>query len=223
MNLLSSCVSISDAGIRVLLVSVDVYFTAQFGFPGPFYANCIILPTIICTSEYLSLLETQAKHCILPDSRTLAEFIERYKIIQVLNCINNDCLQKRIFPVVIFCLPIIQITGSIIVVKFHNELPLMVVAWLVLCYFEAIIVTAGFLTAAASPFIISKNITSMLQKLNVKRGHANRELVKSLAALKRQPIKLCFCSNFVDNLTPLMVQNFCMHQSASLLMISGRG
>lgn len=208
-----------DATVRTVLLLSDLLFNVQFAFIAPFYVVNVVLLIIVCTLQYLTLLKMEVTQAVQQQNwNKFVSFITIYKRIQLFNALSNDCIRGRIFAVLLFATPLLQILSAFIFIKLGEELPVVIVFWFGCFYVATIVFILGFLSAAGKPYSISNAVRKICQR-QVGTNQADRRIwIKTLRSL--QPIKLCFLSNFVDRTTPLIVQNFCISQTVSILLVT---
>ncbi len=134
-----------------------------------------------------------------------------YRAIQILEMQLNNYASVRIVPIFMGGVPMVEILGVYAVIKFHAQLPLP----------GLIILTEGYLTAFTA-IMVFETLASILntksaEMLRVWRQVPNKSKRKELRALR--PLKVKFGSNFIDQGTPLVSQDFCINQIVSLLLM----
>ncbi|OXA54008.1 hypothetical protein Fcan01_11609 [Folsomia candida] len=141
-----------------------------------------------------------------------------YRYVQILEKSFNAFLTKIIIPTVITCIPAIQIFGLFVCITLHENIPLPGFAIFPLLGVLAGINNILVISLASMVNVSSERVLVTLTKKIVssevkKRGLLRREL-RSCGALK-----IKFGSNFIDKGTPLIMQNFCIHQTVSLCLV----
>lgn len=141
--------------------------------------------------------------------------IWEYKRVQVFEKLVNSCIRRRIFLASALGIPTFQIMMCYISTKlFHSEhennFKAVLFFW---SYILALIFTVIIFSVAAKINNLSRNWLSRYRWRMERK--LERKVLKSLA-----PLKLEFGNNFVDALTPLVVQEFCLRQTVSFLLVT---
>lgn len=145
-----------------------------------------------------------------------AFLIRTYKYFQVLEGLNNDCGRDLLLPALVGGLPAIQFSSSYVCIKLHHTMSLPSLGFFFLLYFDMIILIFAVFTINSKVYIVSSKLLS-----NWKSAWGNSKsslLRKSLRACV--PMKVRFSNNFVDNRTPIVIQDMCVRQTVSLLLLS---
>jgi hypothetical protein len=137
-----------------------------------------------------------------------------YRKLQVLEKIINSFMRNRLLPLFAWMYPIFEIILLYIVIKlFHStdsdSIKILMFAFM---YFGVTVFTVGIFSAAAKVHNLSKEWIKWS-----KQGCKNkmeRRIHKSII-----PLRLYFGNNYVDTLTPCVIQDFCARQTASLLLL----
>lgn len=140
--------------------------------------------------------------------------LELYKKLQVLQAIANSCVRRQMLPACSIGLPAVQFAAGFVCLKFHDSMSLPAMVFFSLIYVDAVILTTCVFTAASHVFINSLELLSTWKTRWQTRGEVRKSL-RSLTA-----IKIRFGNNFVDNSTPLVIQDMCTRQTATSLLIS---
>lgn len=146
-----------------------------------------------------------------------------FREVQVLEKVVNDNIRDRLLPVTICVIPVVQIFAGFVIVKLEGEgKEWLKVGMFALVYSEVLVFNLVSVSSAA----VVHNVTgrwlegrrSRLARFWGIRGCGKktmRRYWKSCLALR-----LYFWSNYVDRLTPLIVQQFCVVQTMSLILLS---
>lgn len=129
-----------------------------------------------------------------------------FRKVQILEKVLNVNIKGPLFPVTMGTLPAVQIFTGFVIIKL-NESPDMdwvKVAMFSLVYFEVLLFNLISVSAAASAFIL----TGEWLQGQRSRGAYYREKKRYWASCV--PLSLQFGTNFVDRLTPLRVQEYCL-------------
>lgn len=122
-------------------------------------------------------------------------------------------------PVILSCIPAIQIVGLYVCITLHEEIALPGFAIFPLLAIAATIHNILVITLAAMVNISSKRVLIILRLKIVgsNEGKMRKLLRRELAACG--VLKIKFGNNFIDNGTPLVMQNFCINQTMSLCLV----
>lgn len=142
-------------------------------------------------------------------------FLRRYRNLQVLEKLVNSCVRYRIFSIVAMASPILQVFAGFALVKHHSSLELSHLVFLGMevfmsFFFGNIVIFGG----AGAIFGKSKGL--LVKEANRCRSH--KILRREIQAL--MPLKIWLGSNFVDVLTPIVIQHFCIVQTMNLLLLT---
>ncbi|OXA54691.1 hypothetical protein Fcan01_11580 [Folsomia candida] len=137
-----------------------------------------------------------------------------YKELKVYEKLLNYCTKSRIFLITALLVPGLQILLCYTSLKlFHSEDISNFEASLFLwAYFLVLVFTMLLFSAAAQINNLSVNWIAKFKGSSDKR--LERRMHKSLMSLRLE-----FGNNFVETLTPLVVQEFCVRQTASCLLV----
>lgn len=139
-------------------------------------------------------------------------FIRKYRELQVFEKLFNSCNQGRIFPVLVTLCPVIEILGAFACVRLRGEMIPLEFTFIMM---ETKLVTGFTLAFFSGAGKINTGSGKLLRAC--KAGENRTETKKVLATLI--PLKVRFGQNFVDGLTPLILQQFCTIQMANLLLL----
>ncbi len=143
--------------------------------------------------------------------------LKAYKLIGIVEMLNNSCVRGQLFPAFALLFPSIQLSSGYVCIKLHDTLSLPAFAYFALIYIDCIILITAIFTAPSHVYISSKNlILKWKSDWRTSRKSGLRRETRTL-----NPIKVRFGSNFVDNSTPLVIQDMCTRTTVSTLLISG--
>lgn len=146
-------------------------------------------------------------------------FSAKYQNLQVAKKLTNSCLWSHMFPCIALISPCPEILGGFSVVKLHSFLEIEHLVLIIIIVFACasfnicmlIFSGAGSIYSQSKRWlIIAKKECCYQTALSIER----RE-IKSMMALR-----IWFRNNYLDNLTSLVIQDFCMGQTISLLLLS---
>lgn len=172
-----------------------------------FYSVYVLLSGIIVLYEQLIIIFNEKE-------------IEKYRKLQVTQAYVNLCVRNRIFPSGAYVGPLIQIMASLIFLKYHDTVNLTYLAFVSAIFADAFVLNLVWFGGAGLVYSKSK---AWLRKMRMQVGNVNidmdgimvtRKLLKSMC-----PIKVWFGTNFVDELTPLIIQQFCTLQTIDFLLL----
>lgn len=136
-----------------------------------------------------------------------------YRKLLILEKLVNACVRYRIFPIVAMGCPIVEIVGCSVIIKLHSTLEMSQLVSLMILFFYCTIYNVLFINAAG---IIHSKSVAWLVEAN-KGCWRNKILRREIQST--MPLRLWFGANFVDGLTTLVIQNFCVNQTISLLLL----
>lgn len=108
-----SSLSLSKMGLRFCLAAVEGILITQIFVGGTFYdIDCLL---------------TGISYLVLECNRAIAfhttEF-SKYRQLQVLEKLLNDCFKKRVFAIVAFFLPALQVACCFSAIQLYDKIPL---------------------------------------------------------------------------------------------------
>ncbi|OXA40964.1 hypothetical protein Fcan01_24333 [Folsomia candida] len=137
-----------------------------------------------------------------------------YRKVQVFEKLLNACTRERIFLKTAILAPTFQIMLSVVSIKMIQMGQGIFAVMFTWVYFFALGFTLLAFSAAAKVFGASQEWISGC-KLAADKSKCARRFHKSL-----RPLRLQFGNNFVEVLTPLIVQEFCVSQAISFLLVT---
>lgn len=140
--------------------------------------------------------------------------VSDYRKLQVLEKIVNSVLRDRIFAVMGYFTPFIQLILCFVAIKlFHTpEVDIFRRVVFIWSYIGLLCLTLIVFSVAGNVIRISSKWILVCKGRS--RSALTRRMCRSLSILKIQ-----FGNNFVEPLTPLVLQEFCIQQTASLLIL----
>lgn len=141
--------------------------------------------------------------------------IGEYNNLRIFEKWLNSCIRPRIFLTGAVGAPFTQILVSYIAIKLFqsNENDQLKASLFLLCYYVVLFFTMIIFSGAAQINNLSRDWIDRC-KWDFKKKY-DRKVQKSLA-----PLRLEFGNNFVGRLTPLVVQEFCVRQTVSALLVT---
>lgn len=139
-----------------------------------------------------------------------------YRSLQLLCGKFNGCSRLVLFPIAMTIVPVLQIFACFVTIKLHDEIPMPEFLIFPVIFLDGLLVNLVLCTVASSIFSRSRKLLLIWGKRlgTHKRGFIAKSL-KSCFSLKAR-----FGNSFVDEFTPLVLQGFCISQTASLLLLS---
>lgn len=138
--------------------------------------------------------------------------LEGYRKLQVLETILNASVRRRIFPAVLVLGPGMQIVSMFAYIKYHDVMKGSQLVFFLLLALDPTILNVMYCTGAG--MVYGKSCKYLMGMKGKVKGKAEMKLLKSYA-----PLKVRFGGNFMDQLTPLVIQEFCSVQTANLLLL----
>ncbi|OXA45218.1 hypothetical protein Fcan01_20143 [Folsomia candida] len=136
-----------------------------------------------------------------------------YRKIQIFEKILNSCTREGIFLKFVILIPSLQMLISFVVIKMlhsgHDFLAVMFV-WM-----YVIILGSTLLTFSAAAKVYDTSTKWIEGCRGGERKKYARKMHRSLI-----PLRLYFGNNFVEILTPLLVQEYCVRQTATFLLLT---
>lgn len=140
-------------------------------------------------------------------------FSKNYRQLQVLEAVVNGALRDKLFPSFLVLCPFMQIMATYASVKFHDGMPATYLIFVVLLSVEGVILNGLYSTAAA--VIYRKSDAYLKAAKGVVLIKLDKKVLKSYT-----PLRVRFGSNFMDRLTPLVLQEFIAMQTINLLLLT---
>ncbi|OXA41382.1 hypothetical protein Fcan01_23750 [Folsomia candida] len=195
------------SGLSLGLAIVEAVSFTQIFVAGTFYNIDGLLPGI-------AYVVMECNRAIEFDRMEISKFRE----IQVLEKLLNDCFKKRIFPIVAWTLPILQIAFCFSMIQLHDKISFAAFPMYVGMYVDCVVFNMLVFVGAARVNTISVGwITKFVKDDKIRNSKWKMKAVSSFRPLRGE-----FGSNFADALTPLVIQDFCSSQTASLLLLAGK-
>lgn len=137
-----------------------------------------------------------------------------YRHLQILERNHNSSYSARILPLCIATVPFLLVLSGYALVALFSTGSLAQMLTFLVVYLDITVFALVVLTAASG---INVQTEEWVKK--VKSGSGNRYLARVRKSWR--PLRLEFGGNYVDRLTPLVIQEFCVRQTASLLLLTG--
>jgi hypothetical protein len=144
------------------------------------------------------------------------QLLQTYRTIQLICGIFNDSSRRQVSPALLAGNPAIQIFSCFVCIKLHGEIPMPGFAYFPIQFLDCCIMGIGMFTVASHPWTKSNSLIRLWKQNDSKKNDkCMRKALKSLSNLK-----VMFGNNFVDELTPLVIQDFVVNQTVSLLLLT---
>lgn len=141
--------------------------------------------------------------------------LQLYRCLQILEMQVNSCFKSHYFPLFLGGMTALLIFCINACIKLHGKIPMPGFSYFPMVAFDGIISLLVMNTRAAN---MRKQSEEMIRNWkicpNLRRKHYVKKIVASFI-----PLKIQLGSNFVDQLTPLLIVNFTVSQVVSLLLI----
>lgn len=156
------------------------------------------------------------------ESVQLENCVRTYHCSQILERIMNNYLMTLIVPALISLGPLLQIVSQYVVITMHDviEMPAFLVFPLIIV--NCLIMNICIFTVAS--WVYNRSTRTLMKMRNECTVKGNIEQ-KRRSILRRVTngsfaLKIKFGSNFIESRTPLKIQDFCMTQTMSLILIN---
>ena len=171
--------------------------------------NVAILYTIVGLMDGLLFLWIQANQVFSRKGFSL-----KYREIQVSENLYNCLVRWRIFPTTIVIAMVIQIFTCFILLAYVDKVATVIhLIILVAALLENVFFSLSFLSVSGRLHSKSK---TWIQ--HAKQGNLSKYQRKCLKSFKC--VRIYFGTNFVDEMTPIRVQMFCITTAIKLLLMS---
>ncbi|OXA63018.1 hypothetical protein Fcan01_00539 [Folsomia candida] len=198
-------VSSTKLQTRLVFFLADGINCIWYLFGGAYYGGIILC---CCISyqfvRYKSLIKIQMKgSCKIR--------VKLYRELQIENKIINAAIRGRIFLAFAYLEPVTEILLALGVMMVYNSNGhIFRLVTFLIGYAAVILVCLMIFTIAGK---LNKDSINWVERCTA-RSPWERRVVQSLA-----PLRVKFGNNFVERLTPLIVQEFCIRQVASTLIL----
>lgn len=142
------------------------------------------------------------------------KFSTEYRMLQVFESLLNSTVRYRVWPALTAYLPALHVLGAVACIKFHKHLALPNFVFVISVSIIVAVTELIFYTGCSKIYGNSLSWLSCVKSGGMKMNKVERKMVRSM-----QPLRIWFGSNFVDELTPLVIQNFCTDQTVSVLLL----
>lgn len=139
-----------------------------------------------------------------------------YRELQVLNRVMNSILLTKVTPTMVSVAPAIQVFGQYVCIMLHKEIPYPQFILFPVTVWNSFACNMFFLSFASAMFGRSERVLKRMRGLS-----ANKKIRRKVRA--SWELRLKFGSNYVDQGTPLVIQDFCILQTVNLILMSAAG
>lgn len=188
----------------ILRSSQDHFSVILNPFPGAYYV-------IIFLGMTTSRLWLDCK-ILTASCATIQNQIIAYRRIQIFEKTLNSCIRDRIFLTLAFLGPLFQVLAGFALIEVANSKNISILVGCGLIYVVILIMTLLNFCVAGQINRLSLNWIKCRGRLCKSKIFTRK--MKSLVSVRIQ-----YGSNFVEALTPLVVQEFCVRQTTSLLLL----
>lgn len=203
--------NVTNLAIRVSLAGLDFLVMMQLCYVVNYYAYHVLL-----TGQYFLWIQGYDLLRSLGTRDPDLDFLLEYRKLQVVEALLRQAVRWRVFPAVSVIMPACQVLSSFALIKLHDSMPMSSILLMIdIIMASGVFSTVVFIIAAKS-YSVSKECLEENRRVGG-RGRI-REEKKAQKSLK--PVRVQFGNNFVEPLTPLIFQQFCVEHTASLLMLS---
>ncbi|OXA42961.1 hypothetical protein Fcan01_22300 [Folsomia candida] len=206
---------------EILSPMVPMLFFSSFGLLHVPHRSCYLCCQAARMVK-LPLQDTWLALGLLTSSSDLQkqfDFIKVYQNLAILEKSFNAFLSEKLIIMVLFGNPVIQIFALFGCISFRQEFPmpgfLVFPLFLVASGMSSIII----ITLASRINGFSRDVLTSLERATFNQGTK----VKRRELIACNVLKIKFGPNFIDNATPLVLQNFCINQALSLILLKGSG
>ncbi|OXA47609.1 hypothetical protein Fcan01_17605 [Folsomia candida] len=211
-----SAIKWTNFGPEILVLVFETWMAAQAIYSGCIWAFYILFVGITCALNYL-----QVVRCKMARAKKLVQHklcIRTYRQVHIVEKMFNDYLMARITPAIVMAIPAIQIVTQFVSVTMHDQIAMPGFLVFPLFLVNGFINNVLVFTLASW---INSTSKEMLEKFGRQVAHVGGKgrayLRKEVQSLNCMKIK--FGTNFIDRGTPLVIQNFCLAQTMSLVLI----
>lgn len=194
-----------------ILASPELVMAMQSGVSGSYYA-------IFSQISGVVLFWGRCQKFMASRNASTDFLFVGYRQLQLQERMHNSSFRGRILPVCILCFPVIQILSGFALVELFHKAELFQISIFVVMYLESCLIGLIVLTSASSIHVKAEDWISRVKFA----GGGAKNLFFRRVHKSFRPLRLEFGNNFVERLTPLIMQEYCFRQTASLLLLAGR-
>lgn len=180
------------------------------------------MKTLICGAHYglfchisgQAILWGRCQELLNSKNKNVDFLVKGYRQLQIQEKIHNSSYRGRILPIVIFAIPLFQILSGFGLIVLFDKTNFVQISIFLITYLDALVFGIVVLTFASSIYLKSEFwIRNVRQRIGKNSGYFQR-IHKSF-----RPLRLEFGNNYVGRMTPLVMQEFCILHTASLVLL----
>lgn len=190
--------------VRLGLATFEFVILLYITVIAIFYVIYVLLGGIIFLWE----------ECTHVFGRSTAAFVE-YRKLHVLEKLLNSCIRHRIFPMIAFFCPVVQILSSYLLVELHGHVNWSQLILFSTVFLDVLMLNVTIFSGCATVFKRSRRWLAKVK--GEKMSKMNKKMLVSMI-----PLRVWFGESFIDGITPLVIQEFCSLQTMNLLLLKLR-
>ncbi|OXA42525.1 hypothetical protein Fcan01_22913 [Folsomia candida] len=213
--------------VHALMLLADFWVWLHFVYDGSFYFVYAYMTSMVAMLDYLEHFEKLIREPRIyprpkkvpsgPLECRVTRALRTYRCIRLIEKIMNYSMKGQLVPAMIGIVPLIQVFTQFVCIKLYSEIPLPGFLIFPMLLLDSAIVNLVIETMAAN---VHTNSVRLLAELNFELKSLPRrsKFRKELEACTATRIQ--FGQNFVDKGTPLVIENYCISQTVSLLLLN---
>jgi hypothetical protein len=142
--------------------------------------------------------------------------IRMYRITQILMTSWTGCTRKGVLPCILQAATIVCIISFYVCIVMSDQIPFPGFLLFPLLLLNSVCFIMFVCTKASS--VNSSSIALIARERRKVANFRTNSLLRRVV-VSIPPLKVEFASNYIDKLTPLVLLNFCINQTVSLLII----
>ncbi|OXA48598.1 hypothetical protein Fcan01_16538 [Folsomia candida] len=198
---------------RVGILIAEFFMFCHVCIAAAFYITHVLFPGLICVWDYIRIVDSWEIYTI----SEISKCIQAYRELRIIEILNNLTNRTRVLPACAIGFPAIQFFSFYVCIRLHENIPPAAFIMFPTAYFDCFLFTIVIFTAAARVYTGSE---SLLKKWERRFPNVQRKSVMRKTFISFPPLKVRMGGNFVEAFTPLVVQDFCVRTTASMLMLS---
>ncbi|OXA39537.1 hypothetical protein Fcan01_25773 [Folsomia candida] len=184
-------------------IPVQCLWSAMFYFIQVYYGGLTYL------LDYLNVLNATWSTL---SPRAILDFYKQTKLLEIK---LNHCVGRIIVPVSLVGFPSVQILAFFTMIRLYEDIPMPAFLYFPRMYMDMLLLNVILQTLAANLSIKSDRLRTKF----LTEGHTWRKVNrKELQATNSMSLKVG--SNYIAAGTPLVIQDFCVNQTVSLLLMT---
>lgn len=191
--------------LQMIFSAFNVFLNMSLIYAGAYYMSIFLLPCII---YFWTLCEKLKMGIFLKNE---------YMHLQIFETFVNDVGRKHLIPTILLTLPAAQILFFVALILSKNTVGVGVKGFLIISYISGTGFNLLLFSAAAKIYTFTNKWL-----YSIKFGGFDRKSYKFWHRVHKsyRPLKVNFSNNFVDTLTPLVIQEFCANSTLSILVLT---